>query len=390
MQHVLESPEAGVAAGEAASASLSITGMTCAACATRIEKTLKKVPGVADAAVNLATEVANVRYAPGAVKLPELIAAVEKAGYGAAPAPAPGSAAPAVVDDRGWIPVAVGALLSLPLAAPMLLAPFGIDAMLPGWIQWLLATPVQFVIGARFYVAGFKAARAGSGNMDLLVAIGTSAAYGLSVWQLLSGQGHAHHLYFEGAAVVITLVLLGKWLEARARRRTTEAIRALQSLRPDTATLRLPPDPQGLRRDAVVPLDSLRIGDEVLVRARRARAGRRRDRRGPHAPGRVDADRREPAGARASRAGTRRAGRSTARARSCCAPPRWVPRPCWPRSSGWSRTRRPRRRRSSGWSTRSAPCSCRRCWSSRSSRCWAGTSPARTGRRPRSTRWRCW
>jgi Cu+-exporting ATPase len=211
--------------------------------------------------------VANVRYAPGVVALPDLIAAVERAGYRAVPAAAAGAPpTQAIAEDRGWLPLAFGTALSLPLLAPMLLAPFGIDVMLPGWIQWMLATPVQFGLGARFYVAGFKAARTGSGNMDLLVAIGTSAAYGLSVWQLLVGGGHAHRLYFEAAAVVVTLVMSGKWLEARARRRTTEAIRALRALRPDEATLRLPPDADGLRRDASVPLESLRVGDEVLVR----------------------------------------------------------------------------------------------------------------------------
>lgn len=106
--------------------------------------------------------------------------------------------------------------------------------MLPGWLQLLLATPVQFWLGARFYRAGWAALRAGSGNMDLLVALGTSAAFGLSLWLMLGG-GSGHALYFESAAVVITLVLLGKWLEARAKRQTTAAIRALQALQPETA-----------------------------------------------------------------------------------------------------------------------------------------------------------
>jgi len=239
---------------------LSIGGMTCAACVARVEKALRKVPGVADAAVNLATEVATVTFAGPPVDTAVLVASVEKAGYQAAPRAAQ-SAAGDGGPQRGWIPVALAAALSLPLLLPMLVAPLGIDAMLPGWAQWLLATPVQFVLGARFYVAGWKALRAGSGNMDLLVAIGTSAAYGLSVHQLLvHGDAHGTHYYFEAAAVVITLVMFGKWLEARAKRKTTEAIRALQALRPDVACV--------LRDgvEAIVPIAMVRVGDEVLVR----------------------------------------------------------------------------------------------------------------------------
>jgi Cu+-exporting ATPase len=158
------------------------------------------------------------------------------------------------------VPVLLAALLSLPLVLPMLLAPLGVDAMLPGAWQFLLAAPVQFVLGARFYVAGWKALRAGSGNMDLLVSIGTSAAFGLSTWQWLAhGDAHGAHYYFEAAAVVITLVMFGKWLEARAKRRTTDAIRALQALRPDSARL--------LRGGAEIPVPAsmLAVGDDVVV-----------------------------------------------------------------------------------------------------------------------------
>src|SRR5690606_27836674 len=127
--------------------------------------------------------------------------------------------------------VVIAALLTAPLALPMLAMLIGRDWMLPGSMQLALATPVQFWLGARFYRAGWKAAIHGAGNMDLLVALGTSAAYGLSVYQLLT-HGADAHLYFEASAVVITLVLLGKWLEGRAKRQTTAAIRALQALRP--------------------------------------------------------------------------------------------------------------------------------------------------------------
>ena len=185
---------------------LDIQGMTCAVCATRVEKTLRKLPGVSEAGVNLATEVASVRFAPGSVRVPDLIAAIVKAGYGARVRrddAAPGDVPP----DRGWVPVALAAALALPLVLPMLLDPFGVHAMLPGLWQWLLATPVQFVLGARFYIAGWKALRDGAGNMDLLVSIGTSAAYGLSTWQLFArGDTHGAHYYFEAASVVIALV----------------------------------------------------------------------------------------------------------------------------------------------------------------------------------------
>ncbi|MEW6759873.1 MAG: heavy metal translocating P-type ATPase [Pseudomonadota bacterium] len=238
---------------------LRIEGMTCASCVGRVEKALRAVPGVIDASVNLATEKATVHGGDAA----RLAAAVREAGYECAPADQ--APAPHATGQNGalpgWWPVAVSALLSLPLLAPMLAQPFGADWMLPGWLQLLLATPVQFWLGARFYRAGWKALRAGSGNMDLLVAIGTSAAYGLSLYLLL--QEHAHgmpHLYFESSAVVITLVLLGKWLEARAKGRTVAAIRALEGLRSVDALVRR----EG--GDVRIALDDLRVGDLMVVR----------------------------------------------------------------------------------------------------------------------------
>jgi len=238
---------------------LAITGMTCASCSSRVEKALGKVPGVIEASVNLATEQATVKVAQGTSAI-TLIAAVERAGYGAL-LPQPAGAAVIAPAPRlpDWWPVALAILLSLPLAAPMLGNLASAHWMLPGWLQWALATPVQFWLGARFYRAGWKALAAGSGNMDLLVAVGTSAAYGLSVYLLLT-RADAMHLYFEASAVVISLVLLGKWLEARAKRQTTEAIRALQSLRPATARVRL----DGVDRD--LPIDAIRVGDLVVIR----------------------------------------------------------------------------------------------------------------------------
>jgi P-type Cu+ transporter len=240
---------------------LQVGGMTCASCVGRVEKALKALPGVVSASVNLATERASVQ-ALATLSATTLAQAVEKAGYEATVVPSNTTGAPAPAPRLPeWWPVALGVALSLPLLLPMLLAPLGVGHMLGPWWQLALATPVQFGLGWRFYRAGFKAALAGSGNMDLLVALGTSAAYGLSIYMLWRHAGHGEaHLYFEASAVVITLVLLGKWLEARAKRQTTEAIRALNALWPATAHL---------RRDGVeteVPIAQVRVGDTVLVR----------------------------------------------------------------------------------------------------------------------------
>jgi len=237
---------------------LQIEGMTCASCVARVEKALKKVPGVQSAEVNLATETAEVCVLEPGTGVDALTAAVEKAGYRAHPVREEAPARDASVLHQSW-PVLLAAALSLPLVLQMGGMATGQDWMLPGWLQLLLATPVQFWLGARFYRAGWAAARAGSGNMDLLVAIGTSAAYGLSVWQLVQHGTHGH-LYFEASAVVITLVLLGKWLEGRAKRQTTEAIRALNALRPDVARV------QRDGAEVEVPLAQLRLGDRIVVR----------------------------------------------------------------------------------------------------------------------------
>ncbi|HPA90935.1 MAG TPA: heavy metal translocating P-type ATPase [Quisquiliibacterium sp.] len=246
-----------------------IAGMTCASCAGRVEKALAGVPGVLSAQVNLATETAHLEVLAGQVDAAVLAAAVERAGYsvpvaaaGASDAAAGTGALPAqsrALPD--WWPVAAAGLLSAPLVLPMLAMVVGVHWMPPGWVQFLLATPVQFVFGARFYRAGWKAVRAGAGNMDLLVALGTSSAYGLSVYQWIAhGEHAAAHLYFESSAVVITLVMLGKWLETRAKRRTTDAIRALNALRPETARVRR----DGVEQD--LPIAAVRPGDEVVVR----------------------------------------------------------------------------------------------------------------------------
>ncbi len=243
---------------------LDIGGMTCAACAGRVERALGKVPGVASATVNLATERATVEIRAG-TPVQALVEAVGKAGYSAVPVveDEPPRAAQASGPSKEARHVVIAALLTLPLALPMVGMAFGAHWALPGWLQWALATPVQFWLGARFYIGAWKALRDRAGNMDMLVAVGTSAAYGLSVFHLLRAlAGHGDgHLYFEASAVVIALVLLGKWLEARAKRQTTAAIRALQALRPDVARV---------RRDGAeveLPIAAVRVGDLVVVLA---------------------------------------------------------------------------------------------------------------------------
>lgn len=238
--------------------SLGVEGMTCASCVARVEKALLKVPGVTGASVNLATEKATVR-ALSTVPVAALKAAIEKAGYTAKEIQetkaqvAPGLPA--------WWPVAISGVLTVPLVAPMLLQLFGIEWMLNGWAQLALATPVQFWLGWRFYRAGGKAVLAKTGNMDLLVALGTSAAYGLSVYLLFKHAEHGMpHLYFEASAAVITLVLLGKWLEHRAKRQTADAIWALNALRPTTARVR-----RG-EVEVDVPVDQVAVGDFVIIR----------------------------------------------------------------------------------------------------------------------------
>ena len=237
---------------------LPISDMSCASCVARVEKALRQVPGVLEAGVNLATETASVTLAGEGADPAPLVAAVTRAGYGVAAPLAQGARSqPWFSDGRR---VLLAGLLSAPLALPMLAMLWGHHWMLDGPWQLVLAAPVQFWLGARFYKAGWSALRAGAGNMDLLVALGTSAAFGLSVYSLWA-DGGAHGLYFESSAVVVTLVLLGKWLEARARRQTTAAIRALNALRPDTARVRR------AGGDVDVPLAQVLVGDLVVVRA---------------------------------------------------------------------------------------------------------------------------
>ena len=252
---------------------MTIEGMTCAACATRLEKVLNRVEGV-EASVNLASERARVRYRPGIVSHARLLEAVAGAGFTGR-----------LADDRSreeekarklaayrkelrrfWI----AAALTLPLVAQMatMLSPAALSGsamdhdVLPRWLQLLLATPVQFWIGWRFYDGAWKALRGGGvsgANMDVLVVLGTTAAYAFSLVVTLMGW-HALPVYFEASAAVITLVLLGKLLEARAKARTTAAIEALVRLQPKTA--RVERDGQLLEIDAAL----LMPGDVFIVR----------------------------------------------------------------------------------------------------------------------------
>ncbi len=257
---------------------LAIEGMTCAACSTRLEKVLNRLPGV-EASVNLAAERARIRYVPGVAEPALLTAAVEKAGFKARLATdtsreeekAKKLAAYQAELRRFW----VSAALTLPLVGQMVTM-FGGDLghhqdVLPRWLQLLLATPVQFWIGWRFYDGGWKALRGGGANMDVLVALGTTMAYVFSLVVTLFGFEHLH-VYFEASAAVITLVLLGKLLEARAKAKTTAAIEALVRLQPKTA--RVERDGQLVELDAgllipgdifiVRPGESMPVDGEVL------------------------------------------------------------------------------------------------------------------------------
>ncbi len=244
-------------------AEFTIYGMTCAACAARIEKVLNKIEGVA-AEVNFAGETARVRYVPGLVSVEQLGAAIRKAGYDASErleASAEEEKARRAASYRAdlrllWIAIA----LSIPLVLQMFAAT---DApgheWLPRWVQLALATPVQFWIGWRFYVGGYKALRGGGANMDVLIALGTTMAWGLSaivtVFNLLD-----QHVYFEASAVIITLVLMGKILEARAKLGTSAAIEALIRLQPKTARVERDGD------IVEVPVAGMQIGDIFVVR----------------------------------------------------------------------------------------------------------------------------
>jgi Cu+-exporting ATPase len=245
-----------------------VGGMTCSACATRIEKTLRKVPGVLEANVNVALERADVRTIGAQVEPATLEEAVQKAGFtahfpedAAADAEEAHREREAAKLRREMYTLLISALLTAPLVGQMVAMVLGLNFHLSPGIELLLAAPVQIVIGSRFYRAAWKALRARSGNMDVLVSMGTSTAFLYSVYLMISlGQDAAGMLYFEASAVIITLVLLGKYMEARAKRGTTAAIRQLMDLRPKTA--RVIRDGQEIE----LPIAKIHKGDVVVVR----------------------------------------------------------------------------------------------------------------------------
>lgn len=245
---------------------LDINGMTCASCVNRIEKVLKKNDGILSASVNLSTEKARIEFDTSKTDALKIIEMITAAGYVALlpekNRKSTDSKDEQLKKDKRLIILSV--ILTLPLSLPMLFEPFGFHLMPSPWIQLLLGTPIQFFIGARFYKSAWGAVKAKTGNMELLVAIGTSAAYGLSLYLLLKNlehlDHHAPHLYFEGSAVIITLVLLGKYLESKAKMQTSAAIKALQELQPATARI--------LKNNVEVeiPIENLLLEDMVIVK----------------------------------------------------------------------------------------------------------------------------
>jgi Cu+-exporting ATPase len=238
---------------------LDIKGMTCASCVRRIEKVLHNDPGIIGVSVNLATERASVEFAPSLIGLEKIVELISRAGYEANLHQNDSEDETIKELRQDKFLILFSTLLSLPLAFPMILEFFGTHLMLPGVVQLGLATPVQFYVGSRYYRSAWSALKSLTGNMELLVSIGTSAAYFLSLY-LLVVSPQTKQLYFEGSAVIITLVMLGKYFEKKAKIQTTSAIRALQKLRPEMARV---------FRDGeyiLVPLSELNPSQQVLIR----------------------------------------------------------------------------------------------------------------------------
>lgn len=247
----------------------SITGMTCAACSARIEKVLNKMDGVADASVNLALEQASVQYNPAILTTNEIIQKIEKIGY----------VAQLIQENENrkklkeqyltkqkW-KLIISAILSFPLLWTMVShfeftsSIYVPSIFLKPWFQLLLATAVQFIIGAQFYVGAYKALKNGSANMDVLVVLGTSAAYFYSLYQMFQAQSHHEiHLYFETSAVLITLILLGKYFEQKAKGRSSEAIKKLMGMQVKTALVK-----RG-GKELNISIEEVIVGDIIIVK----------------------------------------------------------------------------------------------------------------------------
>ncbi|MGL4779156.1 MAG: heavy metal translocating P-type ATPase, partial [Aeromonas veronii] len=258
-----------------------ITGMTCAGCSARLNKMLAALPGVISAEVNFSIEQARIVLIPGMQTPAALREQIEALGFGAQLAQGSASgrrqqllereAQEAATARQAQIRVIVSALLTLPLLVGMLAMAGLFPWHLPAWLELVLATPVQFWIGARFYRGAWLAIKNRAANMDVLVATGTSAAYFYSLYLLLTlGMAASGKLYFEASAIIITLISLGKLLEARARRSTQSALRELMALRPETATVWRGESWQSVAIDEVLRGDRLRVlvGERVPVDGR--------------------------------------------------------------------------------------------------------------------------
>ncbi|WP_371731905.1 heavy metal translocating P-type ATPase [Thermaerobacter sp. PB12/4term] len=249
-------------------ARLSIEGMTCASCVNRVERALRQLPGVVDAAVNLATNTGTVRYVPGAVDVADMVRAVRDAGYEANPLEDTGDESDAARqrEIRGWWNrFLLGAVLSLPLLVAMAGHVFKwhgpvMDVLSNGWVQLALATPVQFYVGWVFYRDSYYNLKNRNANMSVLVALGTTAAYAYSLAAVLWPHLGIPGLYFETSALLITLVALGKYLEAVAKGRTSAAIKKLLGLQAKTARVIR----EGREQD--IPVEAVEVGDIVVVR----------------------------------------------------------------------------------------------------------------------------
>ncbi|WAH42402.1 heavy metal translocating P-type ATPase [Alicyclobacillus fastidiosus] len=240
---------------------LSIQGMTCASCAGRIEKVVGRIDGVESATVNLASEKAHVVYIPGLVKEEDIIQGVQKAGYSAKLASATATEEERKHKEQAYrrevMKFWIGVILTLPLFVQMLYMLLGNPPFMPNWVGWILATPVQFYVGWRFYKGAYHSLRGGAANMDVLVSLGTSVAYFYSVYLTLLGRPD---VYFDSSAMVVTLIFMGKLLEERAKVESGSAIEALAKLGAKTAhVLR-----DGEEMD--VPVEKLRVDDVVRVR----------------------------------------------------------------------------------------------------------------------------
>ncbi len=243
-----------------------ITGMTCAACSSRIDKILNKTDGISSATVNLATEIATINYYPDLITPNQMIKRIDKLGYGATEREnAENDSSEERATKKMQIKLIISALLAFPLVITMLDHLFGIELpsiLMNPWFQFALATPIQFIIGWQFYEGAYKNLKTKSANMDVLVALGTSAAYFYSLYEAIKtiGTNYEPHLYFETSAILITLILFGKYLEASAKGRTTEAITKLMSLQVKEARVLVDGTEQ------MIPINEVNVGDTLIVK----------------------------------------------------------------------------------------------------------------------------